>query len=110
MDECHRTQTGKLHKTMKALLSGAVYIGFTATPLLRQDTQTSLEVFGGYIHTYKFGEGVPKESGTDHDFLHKTAVGLGAGVPCNMPSILMSSSTSGQWTQMRSPINFQWSR
>lgn len=44
------------------------------------------------------------------NFLHKTAIGLGAGVPCNIPSILMSSSTSGQCTQMPSPINSQWSR
>ena len=37
VDECHRTQSGKLHKTMKALLPGAVFIGFTGTPLLKQD-------------------------------------------------------------------------
>ena len=58
VDECHRTQSGKLHKTMKALLPSAVFIGFTGTPLLKQDKQTSLEIFGHYIHTYKFGEGV----------------------------------------------------
>ncbi len=58
VDECHRTQNGKLHKTMKALLPRAVFIGFTGTPLLKQDKATSLEVFGGYIHTYKFDEGV----------------------------------------------------
>ena len=58
VDECHRTQSGKLHRTMKALLPGAVFIGFTGTPLLKQDRQTSLEVFGNYIHTYKFGEAV----------------------------------------------------
>lgn len=58
VDECHRTQTGKLHKTMKAMLPGAVFIGFTGTPLLKQDKATSLEVFGGYIHTYKFNEAV----------------------------------------------------
>lgn len=58
VDECHRTQSGKLHRTMKALLPGAVFVGFTGTPLLKADKQTSLEVFGGYIHTYKFSEGV----------------------------------------------------
>ncbi|MGB4857590.1 MAG: hypothetical protein WBP37_19100, partial [Candidatus Dechloromonas phosphoritropha] len=36
----------------------AVFVGFTGTPLLKQDRQTSLEVFGGYIHTYKFSETV----------------------------------------------------
>ena len=58
VDECHRTQSGKLHRTMKALLPGAAFIGFTGTPLLKQDKQTSREVFGGYIHTYKYREGV----------------------------------------------------
>jgi type I restriction enzyme R subunit len=61
VDECHRTQSGKLHKTMKALLPGAVFIGFTGTPLLKDDKQTSLEIFGSYIHTYKFGEAVEDE-------------------------------------------------
>ena len=58
VDECHRTQSGKLHRTMKAMLPNAVFIGFTGTPLLKKDKQTSLEVFGKYIHTYKSNEGV----------------------------------------------------
>jgi type I restriction enzyme R subunit len=57
VDECHRTQSGKLHRVMKALMPNAVFIGFTGTPLLTTD-RTSLEVFGGYIHTYKFAEAV----------------------------------------------------
>ncbi|MBW7899066.1 Type-1 restriction enzyme R protein [Candidatus Brocadiaceae bacterium B188] len=61
VDECHRTQSGKLHKAMKAILKNAVFIGFTGTPLLKQDRQTSLEVFGKYIHTYKFNEAVEDE-------------------------------------------------
>ncbi|AGK99835.1 type I restriction endonuclease subunit R [Desulfoscipio gibsoniae] len=58
VDEYHRTQSGKLHRTMKAMLPNAVFIGFTGTPLLKKDKQTSLEVFGKYIHTYKFNEAV----------------------------------------------------
>ena len=58
VDECHRTQSGKLHKVMKAMLPNSVFIGFTGTPLLKQDKQTSLEIFGKYIHTYKFNEAV----------------------------------------------------
>lgn len=58
VDECHRTQSGKLHRLMKAMLPNAVFIGFTGTPLLKEDKATSLEVFGGYIHTYKFKEAV----------------------------------------------------
>ncbi len=58
VDECHRTESGRLHRTMKAILKNAVFIGFTGTPLLKRDKQTSLEIFGGYIHTYKFSEAV----------------------------------------------------
>ncbi|MDH0202700.1 type I restriction endonuclease subunit R [Comamonas aquatica] len=58
VDECHRTQGGKLNRVMKALMPNAVFIGFTGTPLLKKDKATSLEVFGGYIHTYKFSEAV----------------------------------------------------
>ena len=61
VDECHRTQSGKLHRTMKAIMPTAVFIGFTGTPLLKKDKKTSLEVFGKYIHTYKFNEGVEDE-------------------------------------------------
>jgi type I restriction enzyme R subunit len=61
VDECHRTQSGKLHRVMKAMMPNAVFIGFTGTPLLKKDRETSLEVFGGYIHTYKFSEAVEDE-------------------------------------------------
>jgi type I restriction enzyme R subunit len=61
VDECHRTQSGKLNEVMKAMMPNAVFIGFTGTPLLKEDKKTSLEVFGGYIHTYKFSEGVEDE-------------------------------------------------
>jgi type I restriction enzyme, R subunit len=61
VDECHRTQSGKLHRVMKAMMPHAVFIGFTGTPLLKKDKATSLEIFGGYIHTYKFSEAVADE-------------------------------------------------
>lgn len=57
VDECHRTQSGKLHEAMKALLPGTMLIGFTGTPLLKADKK-SIEVFGPYIHTYKYDEAV----------------------------------------------------
>lgn len=63
VDECHRTQSGKLHDAMKAILTSdsgpaPMFIGFTGTPLLKKDKRKSLEVFGPYIHTYKFNEAV----------------------------------------------------
>lgn len=67
VDECHRTQSGALHEAMKAILVAEngpepvlepMFIGFTGTPLLKKDKRKSLEVFGPYIHTYKFNEAV----------------------------------------------------
>ncbi|MGE3188367.1 MAG: type I restriction endonuclease subunit R, partial [Vicinamibacterales bacterium] len=58
VDECHRTQSGKLHDAMKALLPEATLIGFTGTPLLKSDKRRSIETFGPYIHTYKYDEAV----------------------------------------------------
>lgn len=69
VDECHRTQGGRLNRVMKAMMPNAVLIGFTGTPLLKQDVATSLEVFGDYIHTYKFSEAV--EDGVVLDLVYE---------------------------------------
>jgi len=58
VDECHRTQSGELNKAMREILPNAVFIGFTGTPLLKADKKKSIEIFGRYIHTYKFDEAV----------------------------------------------------
>ena len=58
VDECHRTQAGKLHEAMTAILPGAMFVGFTGTPLLKTDKRKSVEIFGPYIHTYKYDEAV----------------------------------------------------
>lgn len=69
VDECHRTQGGRLNRVMKAMMPNAVLIGFTGTPLLKRDVASSLEVFGGYIHTYKFSEAV--EDGVVLDLVYE---------------------------------------
>jgi len=58
VDECHRTQSGRLNEAMKGILPDAMFIGFTGTPLLKADKATSIEIFGPYIHTYKYDEAV----------------------------------------------------
>lgn len=69
IDECHRTQSGKLNQVMKAVLHNAVFIGFTGTPLLKQDRKTTMDVFGRYIHTYKFNEAV--DDGVVKDLMYE---------------------------------------
>ncbi|MGB4588046.1 MAG: HsdR family type I site-specific deoxyribonuclease [Clostridiaceae bacterium] len=64
VDECHRTQSGKLHQAMSLILPDAVFIGFIGTPLFsrkemaKRGIKSSIEVFGSYIHTYKYTEAV----------------------------------------------------
>jgi type I restriction enzyme R subunit len=60
VDECHRTQSGKLNEAMKeVVLPDAVFIGFTGTPLMAKDKKRSIEVFGSYIgKPYKFDQAV----------------------------------------------------
>ncbi|MEP3299597.1 MAG: hypothetical protein ABJO27_24485 [Pseudoruegeria sp.] len=40
VDECHCTQSGKLHEAMLAILPNVSFIGFTGTPLLHTDSGT----------------------------------------------------------------------
>jgi len=58
VDECHRTQGGDMNPQMEKWMKDAIFIGFTGTPLLRKDKKTTRDVFGTYIHTYKFHEAV----------------------------------------------------
>jgi len=56
-DEAHRTQYGTLALNMRSALPHASYIGFTGTPLFKDDEITR-RVFGGYISTYDFQRAV----------------------------------------------------
>lgn len=58
IDECHRTNSGKLHQAMRRLMPNATLIGFTGTPLLKSDKRTTLDTFGPFIHRYMFDEAV----------------------------------------------------
>jgi type I restriction enzyme R subunit len=60
VDECHRTQGGDMNRQMKRWLPHAIFIGFTGTPLLKKDAARlrTREIFGTYIHTYKFQQAV----------------------------------------------------
>src|SRR5579871_2258507 len=52
-DEAHRTQAGKLARNMRLALPNAAFIGFTGTPLFKNDHLTR-RIFGGYISRYDF--------------------------------------------------------
>lgn len=56
-DEAHRTQYGLLALNMRNALPNASYIGFTGTPLFKDDEITK-KVFGEYVSTYDFQKAV----------------------------------------------------
>ena len=67
VDECHRTQGGRLHEAMRDIMGQDVMlIGFTGTPLLKREkantysaySKTSVAKFGTYIHQYLHQEAV----------------------------------------------------
>ncbi len=57
VDESHRTQYGKFHNKMKELFPNACYLGFTGTPLMKDEKNTMMK-FGDLIHTYTIADAV----------------------------------------------------
>lgn len=56
-DEAHRSQYGRLALNMRNALPNAGFIGFTGTPLFKEDEITK-RIFGGYVSTYDFQRAV----------------------------------------------------
>ena len=98
VDECHRTQGGNMNKQMKRWMQNSIFIGFTGTPLLRKDKQTTTDVFGKNIHTYKFHEAV--KDGVVLDLKYEAR---------NVPQQLTSQAAIDAWfeAKTRNLNNFQ---
>ncbi len=56
-DEAHRTQYGTLALNMRNALPNASFMGFTGTPLFKDDEITR-RIFGDYVSTYDFQRAV----------------------------------------------------
>lgn len=98
VDECHRTQGGNMNKQMKRWMQNSIFIGFTGTPLLRKDKQTTRDVFGKNIHTYKFHQAV--EDGVVLDLKYEART---------VPQQLTSQAAVDNWfeNRTRNLNNFQ---
>ncbi len=57
VDEGHRGQYGPRHAKMRRVLPNACYVGFTGTPVMKEDKNTVLK-FGGLIDTYTIDQAV----------------------------------------------------
>lgn len=60
VDEAHRTQYKNLATNMRTALPNATYLGFTGTPIDKNDRSTK-RTFGDYIDTYTIKESVQDE-------------------------------------------------
>lgn len=56
-DEAHRTQGGQLAMNLRNALPSASFIGFTGTPLFKDDEMTK-RIFGDYVSRYDFKRSV----------------------------------------------------
>lgn len=63
VDESHRSQYGVAHAKMKQVFPNACFIGFTGTPLLKDDKSTAAK-FGGFIHSYPMRQAVEDKAVT----------------------------------------------
>lgn len=61
VDEGHRTQYGSLHVSMNRVFPNACYIGFTGTPLMKKEKNTSVK-FGGIFDVYNISQAVKDKS------------------------------------------------
>ena len=52
-DEAHRTQAGRLARNMRLALPNASFMGFTGTPIFKEDELTR-RLFGDYVSRYDF--------------------------------------------------------
>jgi type I restriction enzyme, R subunit len=57
VDESHRTQYGALATNMKTAMPNACYLGFTGTPIDKEDKSTT-RTFGSYIDKYTIEQAV----------------------------------------------------
>lgn len=61
VDECHRSTFGDMLLTIKQTFPGAVFFGFTGTPIQEENQKkqnTTTTVFGNELHRYSIADGI----------------------------------------------------
>ena len=65
VDECHRSQFGEMHNTIKDTFPRAIFFGFTGTPILAENKKNmsdTTDVFGNELHRYSIADGIRDEN------------------------------------------------
>lgn len=61
IDECHRSTFGDMLTDIKKSFSGAVFFGFSGTPIQQENVRkenTTTDVFGDELHRYSIADGI----------------------------------------------------
>lgn len=61
VDECHRSTFGEMLSTIKETFPGAIFFGFTGTPIQDENQRkmsTTADVFGNELHRYSIADGI----------------------------------------------------
>lgn len=61
VDECHRSTFGDMLQEIKKTFAGAVFFGFTGTPIFAENEKkhsSTTDVFGNELHRYSIADGI----------------------------------------------------
>lgn len=61
IDECHRSTFGEMLSTIKETFPGAIFFGFTGTPIQdenQRNKNTTADIFGNELHRYSIADGI----------------------------------------------------
>ena len=61
VDECHRSTFGEMLLRIRNTFSNAMFIGFTGTPILDENSKDSIttkDIFGNELHEYTIADGI----------------------------------------------------
>ncbi len=62
-DEAHRTQAGTFASNMRfEALPNASFLGFTGTPIIKEEDEITRNIFGDYISVYDFKQAIEDEA------------------------------------------------
>ncbi len=71
-DEAHRTQGGKFARNMRFhALPNASYLGFTGTPIIKDEEELTKNIFGEYVSVYDFKRAIDDEATLPLRYLNK---------------------------------------
>lgn len=71
-DEAHRTQGGKYARNMRFFgLPNASFLGFTGTPIIKEEQEVTKNIFGEYVSVYDFKRAIEDEATLPLKYLNR---------------------------------------